>query len=490
MIALEHDRPQLRRGKGYGMPDSALDQIEHIVVLMLENRSFDHMLGYLSLEGGRTDVDGLKTGMANTARGIEYTVAHEPATHIPNPSWDPDHSGGATDLQIGADRMDGFAESFARTLDARKVANPDPGMVMRYYNAADLPVYDHLAEHFCVCDRWHSSVPGATWPNRLYAIAGAADGSRDDKKPPVYGKHSFIRHLDHAGVSWRWYTYDFGTLRCADDEYLLGNHDRFAFVDKPKLPFETALEEDLLVDEDSASFIEDAQRGKLAQVSWIDPNFKDVNLARIQSNDDHPPSDVQDGQELVFLVYNALASGPNWDKTLLLIVYDEHGGFYDHVPPPQAPDDDPATFGRFGVRVPAIAVSPWVAPRSVCSTLFDHASLIHTILARFCPVELDRQAGLRAAIHWLEEGHPHYMGKRVAQANDLSALLTNTPTTQPPDRTNLIDWYTARQTDRAQKLATNPVSFPAEERVFTDLQRSMLAAGQTVRQAGLPAGQP
>lgn len=472
------------------MSDSALAQIEHIVVLMLENRSFDHMLGYLSLEGGRSDIDGLKSGMSNTARGVVYAIAHEPETHTPNPDWDPDHSGEATDLQIGGGKMDGFAESFARTLESRGVDNPDPGMVMRYYNAADLPVYDHLAEHFCVCDRWHSSVPGATWPNRLYAIAGSADGIRDDRKPPIYGKHSFVRHLDHAGVDWRWYTYDFGTLRCADHDYMLGHHDRFAYFDKPKLPFETALEEDLLVDEDSASFIEDAQRGKLAPVSWIDPNFKDVNLAHIQSNDDHPPSDVQDGQELVLLVYNALASGPSWDKTLLLIVYDEHGGFHDHVSPPEAPDDDPTTFGRYGVRVPAIAASPWVAPRSRCNTLFDHTSIIKTILTRFCPVELERPTWKKEVLQWLDPTGPHYMGKRVAQANDLGMLLSDTPTRQLPDRSKLIDWYAARQSDRGHKLATNPVSFPAEERVFTDLQRSMLSAGKHVRDRGLPAGQP
>ncbi|HZU39420.1 MAG TPA: alkaline phosphatase family protein, partial [Solirubrobacteraceae bacterium] len=157
------------------MSEGALDRIEHIVVLMLENRSFDHMLGYLSLEGGRNDVDGLRPGMSNTARGVVYPAKHESATHIPDPHWDPDHSAQATDLQIGDGAMDGFAESFARTLDGRGVSSPDPGMVMRYYKAADLPVYDHLAEHFCVCDRWHSSVPGATWPNRLYAMTGGAD---------------------------------------------------------------------------------------------------------------------------------------------------------------------------------------------------------------------------------------------------------------------------------------------------------------------------
>jgi hypothetical protein len=97
---------------------------------------------------------------------------------------------------------------------------------------------------------------------------------------------------------------------------------------------------------------------------------------------------------------------------------------------------------------------------------------------------------LKEVIHWLEEGHAHYMGKRVAQAADLSVLLTSAPTATLPDRTALVDWYTARQTDRAHRLATKPVSFPAEERVFCDLQRSILAAEQHIRTAGLSTGQP
>jgi phospholipase C len=471
---------------------TGLPNIEHIVVLMLENRSFDHMLGYLSLEAGRDDVDGLKQGMSNTAGTKQYVVEHEPATHVPDPHWDADHSSSATDLQIGDGKMDGFAESFSRTLTRRKVANADPGMVMRYYNGADLPVYNHLAENFCVCDRWHSSVPGATWPNRLYAVSGGADGSRDDKPkpPPIYGRHSFIRHLEAAGVSWRWYAYDVGTLRCVDHEYLATHHGHFAYVDRPKLPWKTALEELLVIDEDASSFVEDATRGKLAQVSWVDPNFKDLNLAHIQSNDDHPPSDVQDGQELVFLIYNALASGPKWDKTLLLVLYDEHGGFFDHVPPPEAPDDDPAVFGRYGIRVPALVASPWVGGRSVSHTLFDHTSIIKTILTRFCPTELVRESDLRGVIHWLEPGHPHYMGKRVAQAADLGGLLTESQPRQPPDRTALVNWVANRHAQRAQKVATAPVPFNAEDRVFTDLQHAMLAAEQHIRSQGLPFGQP
>ncbi len=479
---------------GTDQPLGGLEKVEHIVVLMLENRSFDHMLGYLSLEAGREDVDGLKVGMVNAAGGTSYPIEHLRATHIPNPEWDPDHSAAATDLQIGEGRMDGYAESFARTLSSRKVTAPppDPGMVMGYYNAGDLPVYDHLAEHFCVCDRWHSSVPGATWPNRLYAVAGSADGSRDDKPkpPPVYDKHSFVRHLDRAGVSWRWYTYDVGTLRCADHDYLVGHHGHFAYVDKPKLPWDTALAEHLIVDEDSASFLEDAQRGKLAAISWIDPNFKDVNLAHTQTNDDHPPSDVQDGQELVFLVYNALASGTAWEHTLLLVVYDEHGGFFDHVPPPDAPDDDPTTFGRYGIRVPALAVSPWVEEKSVSHTLFDHTSIINTILTRFCPAELEEQEGLDEIIHWLEEGHPHYMGKRVAQANHLGQLLNASAPRPAATRDQLVQWLATRHADRARSVATGTVPFNAEDRLFTDLQQGMLAAEQHLRQKGLEIGHP
>jgi phospholipase C len=469
-----------------------LGKIEHIVVLMLENRSFDHMLGYLSLEAGRTDVDGLKAGIANEADGHSYPVKHLTATHIPNPKWDPDHSSVATGSQINGGKMDGFAASFARTLAARGVADPDPGMVMGYYNAGDLPVYDHLAAQFCVCDRWHSSVPGATWPNRLYAVAGSADGSRDDKPkpPPLYAKHSFIRHLDAAGVRWRWYTYDVGTLRCVDSEYLLGHHENFAYVEKSKLPLDVLLEEELLLDEDSASFLEDAQRGQLAPVSWIDPNFKDLNLAHIQSNDDHPPSDVAAGQELVLLVYNALAASPQWDRTLLLVVYDEHGGFHDHVPPPTAPDDDPKMFGRYGVRVPALAVSPWVPPHAVAHTLFDHTSIIKTILTRFASPELSRLQQPEAFIHWLQEGHPHYMGKRVASAEHVGGLLSEDAARPAPDRTQLVQWLTQRHSQRAQKLATDPVSFPAEQRLFTDLQVGMIAASHHLRSRGLPADQP
>jgi phospholipase C len=186
-----------------------------------------------------------------------------------------------------------------------------------------------------------------------------------------------------------------------------------------------------------------------------------------------------------------LASGPNWDKTLLLVLYDEHGGFFDHVPPPEAPDDDPAVFGRYGIRVPALAVSPWVAGRSVSHTLFDHTSIIKTVLTRFCPAELTQQSGLDALIHWLQPGHPHYMGTRVAEAADLGELLSERSPRTAPDRQDLVQWVAGRQANRATKVATAPVPFNAEDRVFTDLQHNMMAAELHIRErGGLPLGQP
>jgi phospholipase C len=470
-----------------------LDRIEHIVVLMLENRSFDHMLGYLSLEGGRGDVDGLRPGMANHFEGQSYPIRHLGETGLPNEHWDLDHSGAATDVQIKGGEMDGFVASYAAKLARESVADPDPGIAMGYFNAGELPVYDHLARHFCVCDRWHSSVAGATWPNRLYALAGSAAGSRDDRKPPLYDKHSFIRHLDTAGVSWRSYSYDIGSLRCVDQEYRLGHHEHFAYVQKLKLALTTRAEQEVLIDEDSASFLEDAARGRLPGVSWIDPNFKDFNLIGSPPNDDHPPSDVEHGQELVLLVYNALAASPQWEKTMLIVLYDEHGGFFDHVSPPEhPPDDDPQTFSRYGIRVPALIASPWVAPGKVSHTLFDHATIAKTILKRFCPAELQQRGGADVLFHWLDRGHPHYMGKRVAMANDLGELLELDRPRAAPDRSDLIEWAAKRRSDHMRRLLSEPAGMlqPAEEHSATDLQTGMLQVEQHLRHEWHPAGQP
>jgi phospholipase C len=231
----------------------------------------------------------------------------------------------------------------------------------------------------------------------------------------------------------------------------------------------------------------------LPAVSWIDPNFKDFNLIGSPPNDDHPPADVTHGQELALLVYNALATGPQWDKTLLLVFYDEHGGFFDHVPPPEhPPDDDPATFTRYGVRVPAFVISPWVKAGSVCHTLFDHATIPKTILQRFCPTVVEWEGNSEGVAHTREKGHRRHIGRRTVEASDLGELLTLREPRPAPDRTALVDWFAAEQGARARKLLENPAGTlrKATSHSLTDLQTGLIAAHQHLHDDGHPIGHP
>ena len=462
-------------------PDSAanLEKVDHIVVMMLENRSFDHLLGYLSLTGRRPDIDGLRPGMANEYQGRAYPVHHLTQTAL---GMDPDHSGNAIALQISDGQMSGFVASAAATLARRGVEDGDPGCVMGYYDGADVPVYDHLAEQFAVGDRWFSSVPGATLPNRLYALTGGAAGSRDDRPPyipPLYHQPSFVRHLDAQNVSWRWYSFDPGTLRLADVQYRLGHNQRFGYFSKTGLPWKAVF--DITVNQDIPSFLEDAAAGTLQQVSWIDPAFTNFNPLGWPVNDDHPMADIKDGQDLVLAAYDALASSPQWDRSLLVIVYDENGGFYDHVPPPPAPDDEPEMFGRYGVRVPAIIVSPWIEPGTVSHTLFDHTSIIKTILQRFCPGTCDPLAapGRRPRLG-LGPQHP---GTRVAHASHLGELLTRAAPRPAAPRDDLVRQAQAR----GAQAATGP---DEGDHPLNDLQKSILAATEKLRKDGHPPDAP
>jgi phospholipase C len=164
------------------------------------------------------------------------------------------------------------------------------------------------------------------------------------------------------------------------------------------------------------SFIERAAKGDLPAVSWIDPNFYDLTFGPAGSNDDHPPSDLRAGQKLILQLVDALFQSPAWEQTLLVITYDEHGGFFDHVAPPKAADDRPA-MRRYGPRVPALVVSPFVGRQSVGKTVFDHTSIIKTILTRFATKK---------------DGSIPKLGARVAAAKHLGELLTEQSPRQMP----------------------------------------------------------
>jgi phospholipase C len=435
---------------GSEQADANLAKVDHVVVMMLENRSFDHILGYLPLTGERSDIDGLRPGLANSYQGRSYPVHHLDGTAL---QLDPDHSSDAIDQQIAGGSMDGFVTSAAATLAKRGVGDGDPGCVMGYYDGADVPVYDHLAEEFAICDRWFSSVAGATLPNRLYGLCGAAAGSRDDRPehvPPLYHQPSFVRHLDAARVPWRWYSFDPGTLRLADAHYLLGHHDRFGYFSKTGLPWRAVF--------------------------------------GFPVNDDHPPADIKDGQDLVLAAYDALAASPQWETSLLAIVYDEHGGFYDHVPPPRAADDEPETFGSYGVRVPAIIVSPWIEPRAVSHTLFDHTSLIKTILLRFCPGALHEPPPADRQRPRLGLG-PQYPGLRTARASHLGELLTRGAPRPAPRRDALLQQATARAAP-AETSQPPPGSPGPGDPPLNDLQKSILTATRELRRRGHPPNTP
>jgi phospholipase C len=183
-------------------------------------------------------------------------------------------------------------------------------------------------------------------------------------------------------------------------------------------------------------FFSAARAGTLPNVAWIDPNFVDVGGA-VGSNDDHPPSDVRGGQELVLRIFNALARSPAWERTLLVITYDEHGGFFDHVEPPEADDSDPRPeFHAYGPRVPAVVVSPRVRA-GVSHEVFDHTSIIKTCLVRFCR---------------REDGLIPDMGARVSAANHLGVVLDPDVRIAGPDDATLVrlasalgDWRVPRR---------------------------------------------
>lgn len=319
-----------------GEPEIA--SIEHVIVVMMENRSFDHMLGGLTLTEGRTDIDGLTADMSNPdADGLAVPVYPNDVACV----GDPGHSWGNSHDQFNEGANDHFVTNYG---------GPEP---MQYMQRADLPISWALADAFTVCDQYFCSVMGPTWPNRFYGHCGTSLGMPSNDFPPEgnYTIPNVWERLTTAGVSWGYYYSDLP----------------FAFLIKGVYdPSDARFLED---------FVADCENGTLPAVSWVDPAFG--------FNDDHPPHHVAMGQEFLAAIYKALASSPIWNKCLLIITYDEHGGFYDHVPPPTTEDDYAADgFDQLGFRVPVIAVGPFVK-QGVCNTAFDHTSWLKFICEKY-----------------------------------------------------------------------------------------------------------
>jgi phospholipase C len=362
--------------------EGSLD-IRHVVVLMLENRSFDCMLGKLypksaefdGLSGDENNVWRRPAGILQTIRVWNDPTVTAKALCIP----DPDPGERFTDIQMqiyglteadainsGAPNMGGFVDNYMRQPATNPM--PDPYSVMHYFTPAQVPVISQLARAFGVSDRWHASAPCQTWPNRFFAHTGTAGGYVNNSPTHFpYRIETVFNRLDSVGQTWRIYFHD--APQSATLARIWGEaptHFRAFDID----------------------FARDAAAGTLAAYSFIEPRYFADLLTRTMPSDEHPPHNIAYGEALIASVYNAVRAGPGWNQTLLVVTYDEHGGCYDHVVPPSAippggPTSDGFDFDVFGVRVPAVIVSPYVAARSVLRpsgpTPFDHTSIIATL---------------------------------------------------------------------------------------------------------------
>jgi len=314
------------------LPLPAASGIEHVVVVMMENRSFDHFMGWLP------GADGKQSGLVFTDRyGLKHTTHHlvQPASCAFN---DPDHSyeGGRIELNHGL--CDGWLK-----------AGENDSLAVGYYDRSDLAFLGRAAPGWTACDRYFSAVMAETYPNRFYQHAAQTDRLHNSTVtatiPTIWDR------LAGAGLAGKYYFSDIPFTALWGTKYLSISR-----------PF--------------TQFLTDAATGRLPQVSFVDPRFADE--ASGSSGDDHPKADIRAGEQFLNQVYQAVTSSPNWANTVLVINFDEWGGFFDHVPPGNAPDVADKTRLR-GFRVPAVVISPRARRGFVAHNTYDHTSVLKMI---------------------------------------------------------------------------------------------------------------
>jgi phospholipase C len=370
-----------------------LTQIEHFVVVILENRSFDHMLGYLYASAGNKSptgqaFDGLtgnEYNMSETNTRVSvYPITPNAANAYLMPGANPGEGYASANMQLfGATAAptppvannSGFVVDFAQAIvsDQTKgwkvVAGTTSQNIMGMFEPDTLPVLSGLAKGYAVCDRWFASVPSETMPNRAFALAGTSQGHMDDATK-VFTCPSVFGRLTDLKASWKIYGYTSPPLTRLDYPDV---------TNAPRAHFGLF-----------ADFKADAANGSLPGFAFLEPSW-----GNDAGNSEHPVGNVADGEQFIYDVYRAVRAGPAWEQTLLIVTYDEHGGCYDHVPPPDTatpPDPSAGQFGfdfkRFGVRVPTVLVSPLITAGSVFRATnddppLDHTSLLASLRARF-----------------------------------------------------------------------------------------------------------
>ncbi len=391
-------------------PTRTESRIEHLVVLMLENRSFDHMLGFLPHVD--PTFDGLRGGGYHNV-SLDGVVIPASSDGEPGDAA-PDHSYAGVLEQISGygdvPANGGFVSSYSSV-----AGDPNAGPnVMRCLDPLRrCPVLAELAQEFAICDAWFSSVPGETWPNRNFAHAATSDGAANIEIGFYYDRTIF-EQLAQGGATWRIYHDGFAQAWCFRNLW----RQRLTWFDRLLGRAQTIGNWYL-----QPAFFEHVKAGDLPAYTFIEPAHlsmpgeSGVTNSQHPDNNRHSPRDFYAGEDLIKNVYRALLDNPAlFERTLLLITYDEHGGFYDHVPPPSAippgdkvwrswsrragsfgralltrlqggtaPKPERFRFDRLGVRFPAVLISPWIQPGTVVHTKLEHASIPATLRALFLP---------------------------------------------------------------------------------------------------------
>ena len=370
--------------------------IDHIVVVMMENRSFDHFLGWLP------GADGKQAGLSFLdAEGVSHDTHHLEG-FASCEFADPGHSREAGRIQLNGGRNDGFMKKSPDTLP------------IGYYEQADLPFMGRVAEEWTVCDNYFAATLGPTFPNRFYQHCGQSD--RWENWLTISSLRTIWDRLSDAGLEGRYYYSD--------------------------VPFSALLGvRHALITRTYDQFLSDCSAGLLPNVSFVDPKFLIPPLG--SSTDYHPASDIRLGDRFLHDTYEAVTNSPNWERTVLVINFDEWGGFYDHVAPPVGADSHPGLAQR-GFRVPCVVASPLAKRGNVAHGLYDHTSVLKMIeWAWDLPSLAPRDAAANNLADVLDLGG----------TPDLSVPHWSLPSFTPADCTpNFVDSLWAPLRDQARAL--------------------------------------
>ena len=379
-----------------------LSSVQHIVVLMQENRSEDHYFGQLSAQGQ----PAATPEPANASNPNPTNPSGPPITAFHKTNYcevaDLNHSWNGTHQEWDNGAMDGFT--------AANVVSADPtgSRTMGYYDKRDLPFYYDMYSKFAIGDHYFASALTQTFPNRFFLLAGTSFGHiRNDLAPPDgFTQRTIFNLLDEASPPISWKIYYSSVPFAYEFSYVRNQHPDHA------VPI--------------SQYYADAAAGTLPQVAFVDPIF--LGPTNVE-NDEHPSSNIQVGQKFVSDVTHALFTSPNWASSALFLTYDEHGGFYDHVAPPAAPvpdgiapmlqaGDTPGAFDRYGIRVPVAVISPFAKSHFVSHTVNDHTSILHFIETRFhLPALTNRDGSANPMLEFFDfKGAPFKTPPTLAQA--------------------------------------------------------------------------